>query len=190
MKKKIHKHVILAGTPRAGKTTVCLKLLKYGFVHYKMDSIKRGICEIFHFNQHNWNEISPMMARLIQVILKENKTDTVAFREYYVIDSCHLLPKDLSLIEEDVLVVYLGYADIDCSIKLKEMRKHDKKYFWSHQLSDEELIQMIDANIKLSQYYREECQKYHFIYFDTSFHRDEVLQEVVQFIIDHCKESN
>ena len=42
------KHIIIAGASRSGKTTLALKLAKHGFVHYKMDSIKRGIDDNFH----------------------------------------------------------------------------------------------------------------------------------------------
>ena len=37
------KHIIIAGASRSGKTTLALKFKKEGFVHYKMDTIKRGL---------------------------------------------------------------------------------------------------------------------------------------------------
>ena len=77
-KKKLNRHVIIAGTPRAGKTTICLELLKYGFVHYKMDSIKRGICEAFGYDQHDWDFLNEKIAKIINTIINENKTDTIA----------------------------------------------------------------------------------------------------------------
>ena len=42
------KHIIIAGASRSGKTTLALKLAKHGFIHYKMDSIKRGIDDNFY----------------------------------------------------------------------------------------------------------------------------------------------
>lgn len=185
MKKKINRHVILAGTARAGKTTVCLELLQYGFIHYKMDSIKRGICEAFQIDQHNWAYLNDKMAYLVNTILKENKTDTVAGNEYYVIDTCHVLPENISLITEDALVIFLGYADISVEEKMKEMRTYDKQHYWSSHLTDEELKRMVQANITLSQFIREECKKYHLFYYDTSYNRDEVLKEVVRFITEN-----
>ena len=39
-------HIIIAGCARSGKTTLSLMLNKYGYVHYKMDSIKKRIYEV------------------------------------------------------------------------------------------------------------------------------------------------
>lgn len=184
--RKIHRHVIIAGTPRAGKTTLYLELLKYGFIHYKMDSIKRGICEAFGYDQHDWDFLNEKIAKLINTILRENATDTVAGVEFYAIDTCHILPKDVSLLDTDVLVIYLGYADISVEEKICEIRKYDKEHYWSSHLSEDALRRMVQANVDLSKQIRSECQKYHIAYFDTSFQRDEVLKEVLDFILEEC----
>ena len=186
MKRKPFKHIIIAGIPRAGKTTICLELAKYGFTHYKMDSIKRGICNIFNLNQHDWASISPKIAELINVIIEENKTDTTKGKEYYVIDTCHLLPRDLINIPKDVLIIYLGYKDISLEEKVKELKKWDKDYYWSNGLSDEELINMLDANIKFSKVIAKKCKENSILYFDTSYNRDVVLKKVLNIVLESC----
>ncbi|MDE5889330.1 MAG: hypothetical protein K2H20_04855, partial [Bacilli bacterium] len=158
--KKLYRHVIIAGTPRAGKTPVCSELLKYGFTHYKMDSIKRGICDAFGYDQHDWNFLNEKIAKVIKTIILENSSDTVAGLEYYAIDTCHILPKDISLFNNDVLVVYLGYADIDVEEKVKEIRLNDKGHYWSSKVSDDVLRRMINANVNLSKEIREDCKRY------------------------------
>lgn len=185
-KKKLNRHVIIAGTPRAGKTTVCLELLKYGFIHYKMDSIKRGICEVFGYDQHDWNFLNQRIAKLINTVICENATDTVSGLEYYAIDTCHVLPKDVSLIDKDVLVIYLGYADISVDEKISEIRLNDKEHYWSSKVDNVTLRKMIEANIDLSKRLREECKEYGIKYFDTSYKRDDVLYDVVDFILENC----
>ena len=184
--KQLNRHVIIAGTPRAGKTTVCLELLKYGFVHYKMDSIKRGICEVFGYDQHDWDFLNEKIAKIINIIIKENKTDTIAGLEYYAIDTCHVLPKDVALFDENILVIYLGYADISVEDKFNEIRLNDKKHYWSSKVSNENLRRMIEANINLSKEIREECNRLNIKYFDTSFNREMVLKEVIGYIIKNC----
>lgn len=186
MRKKINRHIIIAGTPRAGKTTLCIELVKHGFIHYKMDSIKRGICDAFGFDSHDWSFINPKIAQIINTIIVENSTDTVAGLEYYAIDSCHVFPKDVSLFSEDVLVVYLGYADISVSDKLKEMRFYDKDNYWCSKVDDDTLVRMIEANINLSKELKNECKKYNIKYFDTSSNRDKVLNEALEFILEEC----
>ena len=62
-------HVIIAGTARSGKTTLSLLLNEYGYTHYKMDSIKRGICESFGLKYDNWEDVSPIMCNIINKII-------------------------------------------------------------------------------------------------------------------------
>ncbi len=188
MKRRANKHVIIAGTPRAGKTTLCLELLKYGFIHYKVDSIKRGICKAFGYDQHDWKFLNEKITEIVNTIIHENGTDTVYGYEYYAMDTVHMLPEDTKLIKEDVLIVYLGYTDIEPQEKLKEMRKYDKKHYWSSYLSDEELLRMINADIELSKWIKEDCHRLNIKYYDTSYNRDEVLKEVLDYIIENCTE--
>ena len=79
-------HIIIAGTARAGKTTISLMLKEYGYVHYKMDSIKRGICEAYNIKYDNWNKVSPIMATIINRMIQDNKTDTNYLLENYLFD--------------------------------------------------------------------------------------------------------
>ena len=62
-------HVIIAGAARSGKTTLSLMLNKYGYTHYKMDSIKRGICESYELKYDDWKDISPIMCRIINRVI-------------------------------------------------------------------------------------------------------------------------
>ena len=76
------KHIIIAGAARSGKTMMALKLGQEGFVHYKMDSIKRGIDNNFWDNyKDNWKKVSPHMAYLIKTIIDENQSDIVKNKE-------------------------------------------------------------------------------------------------------------
>lgn len=184
MIKKLNKHVIVTGIPRAGKTTLSMELSKYGYIHYRMDAIKRSICEIFSLDGHNWNDMSRIMSRMIKTMIEENKTDIVDLNEYYVIDTCHLLPKDIKLIPKDTIVVYLGYADISLEDKLKEIEKYDKDNYWTKTIDKESLRRMIKANIEYSKVIKEECLKYKIKYFDTSYNRDIVIKEIIDYIIN------
>ncbi len=184
----LKRHVIVAGIPRSGKTTLCLELDKLGFTHYKMDTIKRAINQIWDWQESDWYKVSPKMGKLINKILRENRADTVYNHEYYVIDTCHFLPCDVDLIEDDTLIVFLGYKDISVESKVKEMRENDKDYYWSNSLSDNELENMVRENVEFSEVLSQECKKNNVIYFDTSYNRDEVLKSVLDYIIENCTE--
>lgn len=177
------KHVIIAGTCRSGKTTLAIELSKCGYTHYKMDSIVRGICNIFNLDSHDWRGLSPKLAKLMNTIIKENETDTVSDYEKYVLDIPYLFPKDVELIDaKNVIIIFMGYGYITKEEMLLNIREHDKNNYWCKNLSDDKLLEMIDNNIKFSKYLEKECNELGIPYFDTSVDRDKVLKEIKKYI--------
>lgn len=161
------KHIIVAGTALAGKTTLAIYLVKKGYIHYKMDSIKRAISDIYNDNS-DWKEFSPKMFNIINRMIEENKTDTVYNKEYYVIDTCHLLPRDAYKLKDKAEIIFIGYTNISVQDKLKEIRDKDTPNRWTYKLDDNKLIKMIEENIEFSKYLKEECLKYNLKYYETS----------------------
>lgn len=178
-------HVIIAGAARAGKTTLSLMLNEYGFTHYKMDSIKRGICESYLLKYDDWKDVSPIMCTIINRIIEDNKTDTNYLKEKYLFDTPFLHPKDIEKINtEDTLVIFLGYAHISVDEMVKKIRENDLDTYWTSKKSDEELVKETIDNIKFSKYIEEECNKYGIKYYDTSNDRENVLKQVLNDIIN------
>lgn len=177
-------HVIIAGAARSGKTTLSLMLNKYGFTHYKMDSIKRGICESFSLKYDDWKDVSPIMCTIINRIIEDNKTDTNYLKEKYLFDTPFLYPKDIKMINlEDTKVIFMGYAHIDVDEMVKKIRENDLDNYWTNQKNDEELIKETIQNIEFSKYIEEECNKYGIKYYDTSNNREMVFEEIINDII-------
>lgn len=175
-------HVIIAGTARAGKTSLALKL-KDEFVHYKMDSIKRGICEAYNISYDDWAGVSPVMCRIINRIIEDNKTDTNFQEEKYLFDTPFLYPEDISLINtEETIVVFLGYPKLTAKENFDKIRKYDKENYWTTKIPDDKLLEWCKDNVDFSIFLEEECKKYHIPFFDTSHNREEVLKEAEKFI--------
>ena len=182
------KHIIIAGASRSGKTTLALKLAKHGFIHYKMDSIKRGIDDNFYEKRDDWKEISPKMSHLIWTIIKDSETDQIKGKEFYVIDTCHVYPKDLYTKDmKNTIIIFLGYKDLDIYKKLAEMKKYDADNIWTKNQSDEANLYNLKLGIPYSKYVYEECLKYEIKYFDTSENFNEVIEEAYYYLL---KESN
>lgn len=178
-------HVIIAGAARSGKTTLSLMLNKYGYTHYKMDSIKRGICESYNLSYDSWEDVSKIMCKIINRIIQDNKTDTNYGIEKYLFDTPFLYPKDIEMIDtSDTKVIFLGYANIDVEEEFKLIRKNDKDNFWTAKISDDELRKWTYDNIEFSKYLESECKKLGISYYDTSQNRDEVLQKALKDIIN------
>ena len=181
--KKI-KHVIVAGAARSGKTTLSLMLNEYGYTHYKMDSIKRGICESFNIKYDDWESVSPIICKIINRVIVDNKTDTNYLKENYLFDTPFIYPKDIGLIDtSDTKVLFIGYKDIDPNEEIKLIRENDNENFWTSKITDEELMKWTKDNIEFSKYLEEECKKYNIKYFDTSKDRNNVLKEALEYIL-------
>ena len=178
-------HVIIAGAARSGKTTLSLMLNEYGYTHYKMDSIKRGICESYLLKYDDWQDVSPIMCTIINRVIEDNKTDTNYLKEKYLFDTPFLYPKDIQQINtKDTKVIFLGYAHIDVEEELRLIRENDLENYWTTKISDEELRKWTYDNIEFSKYLEEECAKYGIKYYDTSKNRDRVLEEALNYIIN------
>lgn len=177
------KHVIIVGASRCGKTTLSLKLSKLGLVHYKMDSIKRGIDKNFWDGyKDDWRKVSPHMAKLINVMLSDYETDIVNKKEYYLIDTCHLYPSDIAKYDlKNTIIVFIGYGKINVDKKLKMIRKYDKNV-WSNLVSDDEMKYGIELGIEYSKEVEYECKKYNIKYFDISYNFKKVLNEIYEYI--------
>lgn len=177
------KHIIIAGASRCGKTTLSMKLSKEGFVHYKMDSIKRGIDKNFWDGyRDDWRRVSPHMAHLIATIINENQSDIVKDKEYYIIDTCHLYPCDIAKYNlENTIIIFLGYSNIDVFDKLGNIRKYDKDV-WTTLLSDQDLNYNTELGIEYSKEAKKECEELGIKYFDTSDNFEETLNEAYEYI--------
>lgn len=182
-------HVIIAGTARSGKTTLSLMLAKEGFVHYKMDSIKRGICEAYNLQYDNWLKVSPIMCTIINRMILDNKTDTNYLKEKYLFDTPFIYPKDIEMIDtNDTLVVFLGYPNISYQENFNNIRKYDKDNYWTSKINDNNLMKFCIENVEFSKYLEQECHIRGIKFFDTSHNREEILKQAINYIKDKEQE--
>lgn len=178
-------HVIIAGAARSGKTSLALMLNKYGFTHYKMDSIKRGICEVYDIKYDRWEDVSPVVCKIINRVILDNNTDTNYGKEKYLFDTPFIFPKDINLIDtSDTEIIFLGYSKASPVEILKIIREKDNNNFWTNQKSDEELLKLIELDIDYSKKVEKECEKFGIKYYDTTYNRDQILNKIVEEIVN------
>jgi len=180
------KNVIIAGASRCGKTTLSMMLSKIGMIHYKMDSIKRGVDGNFYDKSNeDWHILSPKISHLISTIIKDSKTDVICDKEWYVIDTCHLYPKDIVNENlEDTIVIFIGHPNSDNNEKMKNIRKYDPKNQWTHKLSDKELKEHIKLGKEYSKEAYKECKKYGIPFFDVSANYLQTIEDAYNYIIE------
>ncbi len=185
------KHVIIAGAPRSGKTTLSRMLRSYYptpvFTHYKMDSIKRVVFDTFCPENKDWHYASEVVAKMIKKICDDNAQES-SNPEYIIFDSPHLYPKDLVDFDRSkFLIVFLGYTDISVEKKAAQILEHDAPSCWTRKLKIPKLKSLIEGNIAFSQEIKKQCAKYGFYYFDTSHNMYQSLIEILNFIVHHVE---
>lgn len=172
------KNVLIAGCSRCGKTTISKYLKKkYNLNFYKMDSIKRGIDKNFWDGyKDDWEKVSPHMAKLISTIINESE------REYLVIDSCHLYPKDIVKYDlKNTIIVFVGHDTISIEKKLKQIRKYDH-HAWTNFKDDDYMRYSTRLGIEYSIEARKQCEELGIKYFDTSKNFLKVRKEIIKYI--------
>ena len=178
------KHIIIAGCSRTGKTTLSMLFKEMGYIHYKMDTIKRGIYNNFCSNKNDdWKNISPKMAHLIATIINECNSDKIKNKEFYCLDTCHLYPIDIANEKlKNTVIVFLGYTDLNKNDKLLNIRKYDSDNIWTSSKSDKEILDNIELGIKYSKEVKKQCNNLKIPYFDTSKNFNKVLNDVYNYI--------
>ena len=166
------KHIIIAGASRSGKTTLATRLKDLGYIHYTMDSIKRGIYNgnFMEGKGSNWKEVSPKMTKLIERLIQDNKEDINYNVEFYVIDVGTIYPEDAVTLNkmDNVILMFLGYPDVDVSWKVHQMQKYDKALnSWTKNLPEDQITGMVNFSVGFSREVRKQCLENNIMFFDS-----------------------
>lgn len=185
------KHVIIAGPGRSGKTDISMHLARKGFIHYKMDSIKRGLDNNFYPGFITFRDISPKMAHLIKTIITEVETDIIKDIEHYVIDTCHLYPKDILKENlENTVIVFVGYPTVSKEEKLAYVRCHDKPNQWTNKMTDDELLEWLNCGIEYSKEVKRQCLELGVPFFDTGRNYDKTISDIINYVENNLYDDN
>lgn len=171
-------HIVIAGAARSGKTTLSRMLKDRGFIHYKMDSIKRGVCRYFDIKTVYWTDFSKGVCSIIKQVIDDEFEDNIIF------DTPHISVNDsLELVRDDTIVLFLGYDHMDFDTFLDNVSKYDQNT-WVGKLSYDELKELFEDSVKFSMDNRKDCLENNIIYFDVSENREEVLDEACSYVLN------
>ena len=190
------KHVIIAGAPRAGKTTLSrmIRLVINSYYthsaiynHYKLDSIKRAIFDFFKPKNNDWHTASKLVASIIQKVCDDNAQESTE-HECFIFDTPHLYPEDLAGFDRTkFLIVFLGYTDVTIENKVDSILIHDVPTCWTHKLPRKKLESLVKGNIEFSIEIKNQCKKNGFKYFDVSQNMTSALDEAEDYIINNIE---
>ena len=182
------KYIIIAGVPRAGKSTVSQMIAKQkGFQHISMDSVIAGIEKVFPETKINTNSsiepqknlefISSKIAPFIRAMMNSGEYDECDYG--VVIDVFQLLPKDyIEFVKnEKCEIYYFLSSDVTPDERFKILKDYDTPNDYTYYHSDEENKNDCIDIVNISHFIKEQCIQYEVPYFETSHNRNAVLDE-------------
>ena len=180
-------NIIIAGVPRAGKSTVShLLSKKYGFQHISMDSIIAGFEKCFPETGVNTYQglssletlrvISGKMAPFVRAMLDSSEYDE--YEPGMVLDMYQLLPEDYDrhIRGANCEIAYFITSDVSPEERFLIQKKYDTEKDYSFYKSDEELREGTECIVEQSIIMRKQCEQLGLKYYETATEREKNIQ--------------
>ena len=184
-------NIIIAGVPRAGKSTVSHLLSKqYGYQHISMDSIIAGFEKCFPETGVNTYQglssletlrvISSKMAPFVRAMLDSAEYDE--FEPGMVLDMYQLLPEDYDkyIRGENCEIAYFITSDVSPEERFLIQKKYDTEKDYSFYKSDEELREGAECIVEQSVLMRKQCEQLGLKYYETAREREQSIQRFLE----------
>ena len=184
-------NIIIAGVPRAGKSTISHLLSKrYGYQHISMDSIIAGFEKCFPETGVNTYQglssletlrvISNKMAPFVRAMLDSGEYDE--FEPGMVLDMYQLLPEDYDkyIRGANCEIAYFITSDVSPEERFLIQKKYDTEKDYTFYKSDDELREGAEYIVEQSIMMKEQCKRYGLPYYETAKQRDLAIQRFLQ----------
>ena len=194
-------NIIIAGVPRAGKSTISQLLSKrFGFQHISMDTIIAGFEKCFPETGVNTycglssldtlKLISGKMAPFVRAMIDSKKYDES--EPGMVFDMYQLLPQDYEkyLRGANCEIFYFITSDVTPVERFEIQKKYDSSKDYSFYKSDEELLEGAEYIVEQSLIIKEECQKFGLPFYETARRREKLFDDFLQMIEEKIKGKN
>ena len=187
------KHIIIAGVPRSGKSTISQILSKnFGYQHISMDSIIAGIEKVFPETginsdadtdlQENIQYISSKMALFIRAMMDSGEYNECDYG--MVIDIFQLLPQHyIKYIDSSLCdIYYLGTSDVTPEERYELLKRYDTPNDYTYYKTEEENKEDCADIVTISKQLKEQCRIYNLPYYDTSYNREQIFKVILDFL--------
>ena len=184
-------NIIVAGVPRAGKSTVShLLATKYGYQHVSMDSIIAGFEKCFPetgvstycglSSMDTLRMISGKMAPFVRAMLESGEYDE--YEPGMVLDLYQLLPEDYDkyLRGANCDIVYFITSDVTPEERFLIQKKYDTEKDYTFWKPDEELREGAEYIVEHSILMKAQCERYGLPYYETARDREQVFRQFLR----------
>lgn len=188
------KHIIIAGVPRAGKSTVSQIIAKqFGYQHISMDSVIAGIEKVFPETgidtdaavepQTNLEYISSKMGPFIRAMMDSGEYNECDYG--MVIDIYQLLPQDyMRYIDSELCdIYYFITSDVTPEERFRILKCYDTPNDYTYYHSDEDNYRDCIDIVDVSKMIKAQCISYDIPYYETACNREAVLKEFTEKLI-------
>ncbi len=185
------KHIIIAGVPRAGKSTVSQMIAKkYGYQHISMDSIIAGFEKVFPETgidtdadkdvKENVKSISSKIAPFLRAMIDSGEYDECDYG--MVLDVFQLLPEDYrKYIDPTVCEIYYFItSDVTAEEWYELLKQYDTPKDYTYYKPEEEKRKACEEVVEISKYYKEQCERFQLSFFETAQNREKVLADFMR----------
>jgi len=186
-------NIIIAGVPRAGKSTLSnLISKKFGYHHVSMDAINAGFEKVFpqlgidtSANMpplENLQAISSKIAPFIQAMMNSGEYDE--FKPGMVLDVYQLLPCDYMeyLHGSNCEIFYLLTSDITPEERFSILKAYDTEKDYTFHKPEEHLRLKCAEIVEASKFIKQQCEKYNIAYYESAKNREKVFQELLNML--------
>ena len=184
-------NLIIAGVPRAGKSTVAhLLASRYGYQHVSMDSIIAGFEKCFPdtgvstyqglSSKDTLRVISGKMAPFVRAMLESGEYDE--FKPGMVLDMYQLLPEDYDrfIRGANCDIVYFITSDVTPEERFAIQKKYDTEKDYTFYKSDEELREGAEYIVEQSLLMKAQCEQYGLPFYETAHEREQAIQRFLR----------
>lgn len=182
------KNIAIFGSSRSGKSTLAKMIAKkYSNYHIIIgDDIRKAFQEVLPNNDINSNggkgmvdDFPNFLSFLFYKSIKRNENEI-----NYIIETCDITPKKAIQLfnREDTILLFLGTPGQTIDEHFNEIRKYQTEKDWTYDRSDEHILKHSKLWISKSKEYEKECGELNIWFVDTSFNREEVLNQTLESI--------
>lgn len=188
------KHIIIAGVPRSGKSTISQMIAKqYGYQHISMDSIIAGIEKTFpetgistHADideQKNLEFISSKISCFIKNMMASGEYDECDYG--MVIDVYQLLPQDyIQNIDQKMCdIFYFITSNVTGEERFQILKKFDTPGDYTYYYSDTQNREDCFDIVEVSKQIKKQCEQYNLPYYETAYDRNAVFRDFLSNLI-------
>ncbi len=179
------KNILILGASRSGKSTLANMIAqKHGFSIVDIDALIGAFKENYPnlgFDYHSKSNhlIAPFVASYVNNLIYHYPNLN------FVIEGYHIKLDDaVKLFGDKCEIVVLGYPQLTGEQVLANVRKYEGKFDYTRAITDEQLLSTLTRHVEYSKNFEIECKELGLNFYDTSFNRKDVLDNIVKKIAD------